>query len=217
MDEKTIKISMTADGVEILDKETRYQGFSAVDVYRLRHKLFAGGWTHELVRENSVRRDMCACLPLDVEREEIVFVRQFRLGAYVSAHSPYVGGGGSPWTLEIPAGLIEKGETPEEVVIREVSEETGCQTSEVELISRYLPSHGSSSEFAFVFCGRTNAEGAGGICGNQAEGEDIFVEVMSVQNAFRHLENGLFDNAITLIAMQWLKLNYEDLLEKWRA
>lgn len=201
---------MNASDVEILGQERAFQGFSKVDVYRLRHKLYAGGWTKELVRENSVRRPMCACLPVDVEHEQIVLVKQFRLGAYVAELS-------SPWMTEIPAGLVEPAETPEDVVIREVREETGCDVTELRPIAKYLPCHGSGSEKTYLFCGRTDASNAAGVHGNQHEGEDILVETLSIQDAFAKLDQGGFDNAITLIAMQWLKLNYDDIRKAWRG
>jgi len=207
---------MSVDDVNVLHKETKYQGFTSIDVYRLRHKLFSGGWTDELVRENSICRDMCACLPLDIDKEMIVFVRQFRLGAYASIQSTDTSDKRSPWMLEIPAGLRESTETDKDVVVREVLEETGCQVTELELISRYMPSHGYSSDSTSVMIGRVKSNKAYGVHGNQLEGEDISVDLIPVQEAFLYLENGLFDNAITLIAMQWLKINYKYLRKKWQ-
>jgi len=64
--------------------------------------------------------------------------------------------------------------------------------------------------------GRVKSNKAYGVHGNQLEGEDISVDLIPVQEAFLYLENGLFDNAITLIAMQWLKINYKYLRKKWQ-
>ena len=41
------------------------------------------------------------------------------------------------WVL--PGGGLEKGESPEEGVIREMSEETGCQSAIVRKVAEYLP------------------------------------------------------------------------------
>ena len=42
---------MDADDAEILDKQTIYKGRFRLDRYRLRHRLYDGGWSRELVRE----------------------------------------------------------------------------------------------------------------------------------------------------------------------
>ncbi|MBF0561647.1 MAG: NUDIX hydrolase [Alphaproteobacteria bacterium] len=60
---------------------------------------------------------------LPVTRDgQILLVRQFRPAR-------------NHITLEIPAGAIEAGETPAEAVVRELREETGYTTSEVEFLS----------------------------------------------------------------------------------
>ena len=41
----------SADDVKIIDKSAGYDGFFKVNVYRLQHRLFAGGWNQPIVRE----------------------------------------------------------------------------------------------------------------------------------------------------------------------
>ena len=60
-----------------------------------------------------------AVLPYDPRRDEVVLIRQFRAGAYVA--------GRHPWTWEIVAGIIEDGESPEDLVRREAVEEAGAR------------------------------------------------------------------------------------------
>ena len=42
---------MNADDVEVIDKSTSFKGYFRIDHYRLRHKLFEGGWSGEMERE----------------------------------------------------------------------------------------------------------------------------------------------------------------------
>ena len=49
--------------VEILAQETVFQGYFRVDRYRLRHKLFAGGWSRPFQRELFERGHAAAVLP----------------------------------------------------------------------------------------------------------------------------------------------------------
>ena len=57
----------------------------------------------------------------DPYQSQFVMIKQFRVGMFDSEESP--------WPLELVAGLIDKDESPEEVALREVEEETGLQAS----------------------------------------------------------------------------------------
>ena len=70
-----------ADDVKIIEKSAGYNGFFKVNVYRLQHRLFAGGWNQPIVRELFERGHAAALLPYDPVRDQIVLVEQFRIGA----------------------------------------------------------------------------------------------------------------------------------------
>ena len=55
---------------------------------------------------------------------------------------------------EIPAGRIEKDESPEQCVVRELLEETGHCAASFEYLGRYHPSNGSSNQVFHVFIAR---------------------------------------------------------------
>ena len=80
-------------GWEILDKSICHDGFFRLERYRLRHELFAGGWSGELVRELLERGHAVAVLLYDPIRDQVVLVEQFRIGALAS--------GEHPWMLEV--------------------------------------------------------------------------------------------------------------------
>ena len=194
-------------GWEILDKSVCYDGFFRLERYRLRHELFAGGWSGELKRELLERGHAVAVLLYDPDREQVVMVEQFRIGAMAS--------GEHAWMLEVVAGIIEADEDPQEVARRESREEAGCTVEALIPISRFIPSSGGCSEHVTLYCGRVDAANADGIHGLADEGEDIRVRVLPVAEALTLLEDGTVLSAMTLIALQWLALNRSRLRERW--
>ena len=89
----------------------------------------------------------------------------------------------SPWLLECVAGIIEEGESPEDVARRETVEEAGCEILDLFPVCHYLASPGGSSESIFVFCARVDASTAGGVFGLAEEHEDIRVRAIAAAQA----------------------------------
>lgn len=120
------------------------------------------------------------------------------------------------WELETVAGIIEAGETAEDVVRRETEEEAGLTVSDLIPIAEYLSSPGGSSETVSLFCGRVNADGVDGtVQGLIHEGEDILVKVLpyaSLEDMVTRME---IHNAMTLIAAQWLMMNRDEVRRRW--
>lgn len=198
---------MNKDDVSIEKEEIAYDGFMSIKSLLIRHKLFKGGWSPNLHRELVVRREAAAVLPYDPCKDCVVLIEQFRIGALKDEVSP--------WMVEIVAGLSEPGESVESLVKREAVEEAGLQLDALEPISKYWSSPGGSSERVSLFCGKVDASGAGGIHGLEGEGEDIKVSVVNADEAYGWVEQGKIRNAMTIIALQWLKINKEKLLKKW--
>ncbi len=53
--------------------------------------------------------------------------------------------------LEIPAGKIEQGESPEETAFRELHEETGYMAKNMTLLTKMYPSVGYSEELLYIY------------------------------------------------------------------
>jgi ADP-ribose pyrophosphatase len=121
----------------------------------------------------------------------------------------------SPWLLELVAGLANEGEKIADVAVREVFEESGIKLEDHEIIADYFNSPGISDERTTIFCGKVDSKKAGGIFGVDNENEDICVEVLSLDTAFKFLISGEINNAMTIIALQWLALNKKELLVRW--
>ena len=198
---------MTDPRVEIVDKTVCYDGFFRLERYRLRHRLFSGAWSRVLTRELFERGHAAAVLPYDPALDAVVLVEQFRIGALEAP--------GSPWLLEIVAGIIDPGETPEDVVRREAVEEANCQIEALIHIYDYFVSPGGTSECISLFCGKVDATGAGGLYGLAAEEEDIRVTVVPFAEAIAQLHAGKINSAAPIIALQWLQLNHAQLRARW--
>ena len=196
-----------AQRVEIVAREIVYRGFFQLERYTLRHSLYAGGMSGVLVRELLERGHAAAVLPYDPVRDEVVLIEQFRIGALDLPEGA--------WLREIVAGIIEPGETAEEVVRREAREEAGCEIQQLEFITRFLVSPGGSSEQIRLYCGKVDSRRAGGLFGIAAEHEDIRATAVPSAEAMDLLHQGGIPSATPLIALQWLAVNRERLREEW--
>jgi len=199
---------VTRDDVEI-DKKTRlYKGFFEMSLYRFRHRLFAGGWSRWMTREIFERNPVAAVLPYDPVRDSVVLLEQFRAGVLAASHE-------NPWMVEIVAGIIEDGETPEAMCHREAKEEAGCTLGELVPILNFFPSPGGCTEYVYLYCARVDSQGLGGIHGLDHEEEDIRVFVEPTDEALRRLARGGIDNALAIVALQWLALHRDELRARW--
>jgi len=205
----TLPPGLSRDDVEILEKRTVWKGRFQIDRYTLRHKLHGGGWSEPFVREVFERGHAAAVLPYDPTLDRVVLIEQFRPGAYAA--------GRHPWLVEIVAGIIDPGETAEAVVRREAWEEAHVELGEVEEIASCLVTPGACSESLDIFVGRTDAKNAGGVYGLAHEHEDIRVFTLATDEAAALLAGRKIENAVAIIALQWLLLNRMQLRNRWGA
>lgn len=196
-----------ADAVRILARETCFRGFYRLDRLQLRHRQFSGAMGPALSRELFVRHDAVCVLPYDPQRDCVVLVEQFRVGALDKA--------ANPWLLELVAGLIDSDEAPEQVARREAREEAGLELGALWPITTYFPSPGGSDELVHLYVGRCDSAGAGGVHGLAEEGEDIRVHVWPLEDALQAVRNGRINNAASIIALQWLALNRAEVRGLW--
>jgi len=188
----------------VVDKQTVYDGFFKVQRYRVPFQRFDGEWEKPINRELINRPRVAAVLPYDPHLDQVVLIEQFRMGP-IKGQKP-------PWQWEVVAGLVNDRQEPvEQVAHREVAEETGLQLQALHLITQYWLSPGGSDEHVTLYCGFIDASHAGGIWGLDAEHEDIKVSTYTVEQAYQGIQQGWINNATTIIAIQWLKLNHQAL------
>ena len=192
----------------VVARETVYEGFLRVQRWRLRHDLFAGGESGEMVRELVERGHAVVVMPYDARLDAVVMIEQFRIGASVLPEGP--------WLLEFIAGMVEPGESRETVACREAREEAGLELGELLPVAEYLPSAGACSETVSIFCARCDASRAGGVHGLAEEHEDIRVQRLSAEQAFALLDEQRLRSAAPIIALEWLRRRRDDLRRRWR-
>ena len=108
-----------------------------------------------------------------VEGDEIVLVRQTRRGA-----------GGQ--TLELPAGCLEEGETPEQAAARELQEECGLAASSWRELGSFWAAPDYSTEYVHVFEATGLAEAG---AAQLEEDEDVVVERRSLKGVLGELSD----------------------------
>lgn len=195
--------------LDIMARETLFQGYFRVDRYKIRHERFEGGWTEPFHREVFERsRDVAGVLLFDPRADKIVLVEQFRAG--IMAH-----GQKNPWTIEIALGMVDSNETAEQAARREAMEETGCAITDLQPISSYFSSPGGTTEHILLFVGRTAAPEDGILRGLKQENEDIRVRVLDATRAIGLIYADRIQDAQTLIAMQWFLMHHTELRSRW--
>lgn len=199
------------DAVEIVEQKTVFQGFFRFDKLRLKTRTFAGGWSDTMSREVFVRGNAVGALLYDPNTDQLLMLEQFRPGCVYDPQQ-------SPWQFELVAGMTEAGETNENVVHREAQEEAGCRVQHLEHLYTYWVSPGGMDEQIDLFLGIIDSQQIQeGIYGLEEENEDIRVELVSTDDAFKGLQDGRINNAMAIIGLQWLQLNHARLRQQYRT
>jgi len=119
-----------------------------------------------------------------VSDDEILMVRQYRYALGME-------------TLEIPAGKLEPGETPEACVERELLEETGYEADEFTLLYTYAPAIGYSNERIHIYSARGMKKSGAGV----DEREISAVEKHHITSLKEMIEEGLIEDGKTLLGL----------------
>jgi len=125
-----------------------------------------------------------AVVPIDSD-QNIWFVKQYR---------PAI----EDFLLEIPAGMIEIGEKPEECAIRETQEEIGLKPEKLILLSEFFLAPGYSNEYMYLFL-------AEGLKVNKflEDPDEYIVEIKSIPiiEVKRMLEENVFKDIKTIAGL----------------
>jgi ADP-ribose pyrophosphatase len=193
--------------IEVIAHESCFEGFLRVARYRVRHSLFAGGWSRPIMRERIERMRAAAAILYDPGSDQVVMVEQFRIGALEE--------GPGAWTLEPVGGVLGDGEDPEEVVRREAREEAGCEIGPLETIGTYHVNPATTADKVRLFCGCVTAPPEDGVYGLDSEDEETRVAVIAANQAIHGLFSGRLGTASAIIAIQWLAMNRERIRKVW--
>ena len=104
--------------------------------------------------------------------------------------------------------MVEAGEQPEEVALRESEEEAGVSVQDLTHCLSVWDSPGGVVERIHLFVGRVDSSQAKGIHGLAEENEDICVHVVKREQAYQWMCDGKIDNGIAVmgLAMASIKL-----------
>ena len=202
-----VTVPIPGETAELIERTVPFQGHFRVARYVFRQQLYQGGWSEPFSREVFERGQAAGLLPYDPVRDEVVLIRQFRAGSYVA--------GRHPWSWEIVAGIIEEGESPEDLVRRETVEEANLKVGEIEFINSVMLTPGACSESCTIFAGRVDSSAAGGIFGLASENENILVKAIPFVEVRAMLDRAEIDNVIAVVALQWLALHRDSLRKRW--
>jgi len=123
-----------------------------------------------------------------VSDKEIIMVKQYR---YALKRE----------TLEIPAGKIDKGESPEECIKRELVEETGFKAKFIKWLYTYAPAIGYSNELIHLYSGRDLEK----IGTKIDENEISSLEILTLDEVIGMIKNHKIIDSKTIIALSFIR------------
>lgn len=184
--------------VRIHETVTLAKDWSTLKKTRLSFRRSDGRW-QEQWRETYDRGDGATILLHDRTRRTVLLTSQFRYPAYVNGYDDLM--------IETPAGLLDHAD-PEARIRAEVAEETGYRIGAVERLFDLFMSPGSVTERLHFFAAPytpADRQGPGG--GIAAEGEDIGLLEMTIEQALGAIRAGRIRDAKTIILLQHAALH----------
>lgn len=185
--------------VRLVSRATLWKGFVHLEMLTLEQHM-PNGDVVNVRRELHDHGKAAAILLHDPVDDTVVFVRQFRPGAFANGDQAFM--------LEVPAGLIDDDELAADAITREAMKETGFAIDEVRYLFDMYASPGALTERVSLFVASVSAEnrtGAGG--GLAEEGEDIEVVSIGLDDAYGMIRTGEINDAKTIVLLQWAMLN----------
>jgi ADP-ribose pyrophosphatase len=183
----------------ILKEEKILDEFLQVYKAKVKHDSYDSKKTITSTRLALDRGDSVAVLIYEKDTDCFLFTEQFR---YPSARRD------CPYMLELVAGAVDEGESPEQSGMREIEEEIGYTVNSLQLIHTYFPSPGMSAEQIFLYYAEVRSsdkKSSGG--GSKNEKEDIKLTKLLRKQIPQKLKQGFFNNSITIIGLQWYLLH----------
>ncbi|MGY5356098.1 NUDIX domain-containing protein [Wenyingzhuangia sp. IMCC45467] len=163
------------------------------------------GKTFTQVREVYDKGDGAAVFMYNTKTKKVLLTKQFRMPAYINGVKTGV-------MTEVPAGMLDK-DDPETCIIREIEEETGYRVPKVKKVRHCFMTPGAVTEITHMFVAEYSDDmkvAKGG--GLDVEQEDILIFEMSFKEVKKAIENNEFNDAKTLILLQyaWIHNLLED-------
>jgi ADP-ribose pyrophosphatase len=178
-----------ARNVEIIFDE-----FFQVERARVRWEQFEGSMGEEHTRYAIRRGESVGVVPVCEKSEEVVLVNQFRYPAAGKASDGYL------W--EIPAGMVDEGESLEKTAERELLEEIGtCGKKLTPLISFFLSPGALDEKFHLFWTKVPDCLQISPIGGNKTESENLQVRSFEKETLLRMIRQNMIQDAKTIASL----------------
>ena len=164
------------------------------------YKFKDGTWKR-VSRESYDRGHGTGVLLYNIENGTVILTKQFRMPIY-NTHQD------EAMSIEVCAGAIDKNESPESTIIREVEEEVGYKIKEVKKVMEAYMSPGALTEKMYLFVApysdTMKVNEGGGVAG---EHEEIEVLEMPFSQAIKMMQSGEIQDAKTIMLLQYAQIN----------
>jgi len=144
-------------------------------------------------------------IPIDMARQEIILIRQFRLPAHLA--------NGRGDLVEFVAGRVEKAESLIEAARRECKEEIGVVPKKLVELLTFLSTPGLTDEEITIFLAAIDATHVNDGPLTTQDGEQLYVHRVSIDAAIGALDRDTMHGSPLIVGLQWLALNRSRIAE----
>ena len=162
---------------------------------------FKDGTWKRLSRESYNRGNGTSILLYNKEKQTVILTKQFRMPAYVNDVNDGM-------SIEVCAGALDKDESPETCIIREVEEEVGYKVKSVKKVMESYMSPGAVTEKMHYFIAEYSEDmkinDGGGV---ESEDEEIEVLEIPFNDALEMVNTFKIKDAKTIVLLQFAQIN----------
>lgn len=159
-----------------------------------------GSWKR-LSRESYDRGNGTSVLLYNKKKGTVILTKQFRMPAYANDKNDGM-------SIEVCAGALDKDESPETCIIREIEEEVGYKINHLTKVLEAYTSPGAVTEKMYMFIAEYSDEmkvnNGGGV---HAEDEDIEVLEIAFKEAIQMIHDFEIKDAKTIMLLQYAQTN----------
>jgi nudix-type nucleoside diphosphatase (YffH/AdpP family) len=183
--------------IRIIADEILSNNWYSLKKYTFDRQRHDGEWQRQ-TREVYDRGNGATILLYNRDKKTVILTRQFRFPVFINGHAGDL--------IEAAAGLLDNLD-PESRIKAEAEEETGFRVSREEKVFEAYMSPGSVTEKLYFFLAeyhpQDRASAGGGI---KAEGEDIEVLELTLDEALKGIEKGLIVDGKTIMLLYHVAL-----------
>jgi nudix-type nucleoside diphosphatase (YffH/AdpP family) len=171
-------------------------------LYRIDYDYtFKDGSVKRIQRECYNRGNGVAVLLYNVKKSTVILTKQFRMPIYENDKNESM-------SIEVCAGAIDKNESSETTIMREIQEEVGYDVKKVNLVLETYMSPGAMTEKLYLYVAEYSDDmkiSDGG--GLDSEDEDIEVLEIPFDDAINMIQTKAITDAKTVLLLQYAQIN----------